>query len=586
MNLSRRLIIQFIIQHIFVLFTLLIAVIVAFVYLGHLFSTTLYEPNVPEFDNFTVSQHVSSENGRITLSSEVKEMIEEKNDWLQIVDKTGKVLYDFNTPEDVPGSYTKTTLVAYLQHHIQSPYKFTYWDIEVKEKEAIVIYGGKLKSNTLLQELKEKHSSPLSAEFSLTEKEKKQFTAEGATLQIFNAQGEEIFAYPKTKRNSFSAIQAVLSEKEPWNHKENISSLYNPEDQTLFTITVKNDHYYPSDMNEDLLTKKIFIGFGVIILIAFVYLVILSIWYGRKFGKPLLHTMRWLKNIASGKYEEPVSKKGRTVRFRRSGKEKWSFRLFKDVTNALEHLSITLKKNESIRQVIQQTREEWITGLTHDLKTPLSSIYGYSLLLESKQYNWDDNDIQQFGRVIREKSQYMTTLIDDLSLTYQLKNNAIPSQHVKVEINQFVQKVLLQFINNPTLQNQNIEFVPSSNAIPYSIEEKWFQRIIENLLVNAVKHNNETTNVIVKIGQNKQSFTLSISDNGKGMDEQTKELLFERYYRGTNTEENNAGTGLGLAITKQLVLAHNGTISIESEIGKGTTITMVFPFSPNSKKGS
>ncbi|WP_439742857.1 sensor histidine kinase [Bacillus pseudomycoides] len=586
MNLSRRLIIQFIIQHIFVLFTLLIAVIVAFVYLGHLFITTLYEPNVPEFDNFTVSQHVSSENGRITLSSEVKEMIEEKNDWLQIVDKNGKVLYDFNTPEDVPGSYTKTTLVAYLQHHIQSPYKFTYWDIEVKEKTAIVIYGGKLKSNTLLQELKEKHSSPLSAEFSLTEKEKKQFTAEGATLQIFNAQGEEIFAYPKTKRNSFSAIQAVLSEKEPWNHKENISSLYNPEDQTLFTITVKNDHYYPSDMNEDLLTKKIFIGFGVIILIAFVYLVILSIWYGRKFGKPLLHTMRWLKNIASGKYEEPVSKKGRTVRFRRSGKEKWSFRLFKDVTNALEHLSITLKKNESIRQVIQQTREEWITGLTHDLKTPLSSIYGYSLLLESKQYNWDDNDIQQFGRVIREKSQYMTTLIDDLSLTYQLKNNAIPSQHVKVEINQFVQKVLLQFINNPTLQNQNIEFVPSSNAIHYSIEEKWFQRIIENLLANAVKHNNETTNVIVKLGQNKQSFTLSISDNGKGMDEQTKELLFERYYRGTNTEENNAGTGLGLAITKQLVLAHNGTISIESEIGKGTTITMVFPFSPNSKKGS
>ncbi|AIK39746.1 his Kinase A domain protein [Bacillus pseudomycoides] len=586
MNLSRRIIIQFIIQHIFVLFTLLIAVIVAFVYLGHLFSTTLYEPNVPEFDNFTMSQHVSSENGRITLSSEVKEMIEEKNDWLQIVDKNGKVLYDFNTPEDVPGSYTKTTLVAYLQHHIQSPYKFTYWDIEVKEKTAIVIYGGKLKSNTLLQELKQEHGSPLSAEFSLTEKEKKQLTAEGATLQIFNTQGEEIFAYPKTKRNSFSAIQAVLSEKEPWNHKENISSLYNPEDQTLFTITVKNDHYYPSDMNEDLLTKKIFIGFGVIILIAFVYLVILSIWYGRKFGKPLLHTMRWLKNIASGKYEEPVSKKGRAVRFRRSGKEKWSFRLFKDVTNALEHLSITLKKNESIRQVIQQTREEWITGLTHDLKTPLSSIYGYSLLLESKQYNWDDNDIQQFGRVIREKSQYMTTLIDDLSLTYQLKNNAIPSQHVKVEINQFVQKVLLQFINNPTLQNQNIEFVPSSNAIHYSIEEKWFQRIIENLLANAVKHNNETTNVIVKLGQNKQSFTLSISDNGKGMDEQTKELLFERYYRGTNTEENNAGTGLGLAITKQLVLAHNGTISIESEIEKGTTITMVFPFSPNSKKES
>ncbi|MBC6971472.1 HAMP domain-containing histidine kinase [Bacillus sp. Xin] len=586
MNLRRRLIIQFIIQHIFVLFTLLIAVIIAFVYLGHLLNTTLYEPNVPEFDDFTISQSVSSENKRITLSSEIEKMVEEKNDWLQIVDENGKVLYDFNTPEDVPGSYTKTSLVAYLQHQIQNPYKLTYWNIEVDEKKVIVIYGGNIKSNVLLQQLRQEHSSLLAASFALTEKEQKQLTKEGATLQIFNAKGEEIFAYPKLKRKSFSAIQAALSEKEPWNVKETISSFYNPEDETLFTITVKNDYYSPSDMNDDILMKKISIGFGVSILIAFVYLVILSIWYGRKFGKPLLHTMRWLKNIAGGTYEEPLNKKGKTVRFRRSGKEKWSFRLFKDVTNALEHLTVVLKKNESIRKVIEQTREEWIAGLTHDLKTPLSSIYGYSLLLESNHYNWTDKDIQEFGRVIRDKSQYMTTLIDDLSLTYQLKNNAIPSQHSQVEINQFVQKVLLQFINNPTLQNQNIEFVPSSSSIHYSIEEKWFQRIIENLLANAVKHNNETTNVTVKLGQNKHSFTLSISDNGKGMDEQTKELLFDRYYRGTNTEENNAGTGLGLAITKQLVLAHNGTISIESELGEGTSITMVFPFTPNCQKPS
>ncbi|MGQ0516191.1 sensor histidine kinase, partial [Bacillus sp. D-CC] len=116
-----------------------------------------------------------------------------------------------------------------------------------------------------------------------------------------------------------------------------------------------------------------------------------------------------------------------------------------------------LQKNDAMRQVLQQTREEWITGLTHDLKTPLSSIYGYALLLESQQYNWTDRDIQQFGSVMKEKSQYMTTLIDDLSLTYQLKNNSLPAQHVNIEMNQFVQKVLLQFINNPTLQYFDFE---------------------------------------------------------------------------------------------------------------------------------
>ncbi|PFN58361.1 sensor histidine kinase [Bacillus thuringiensis] len=578
MNFNKRLIIQFIMQHVFVLVTLLIAVVAAFTYLIFLLTSTLYEPNIPDSDSFTISRYISSENGHISLQSEVQDLIKEKNDWLQVVDENGKILYHFNTPNDVPNAYTKTSLVAYIQHHIESNYKFTYWEIELEEKKVLVIYGGMLKSNALLTAIQKEHSSLTMDSFTLTDQEKQLLSKEKAALQIFNQNGEEVFSYTTGKKKTFSAIQIALNEKEPWNHKENTSSFYDANSGNLLVVTAKNDHYYPDDEIEDVFTKKFLIGCGLILLIVFVYLVILSIWYGNKFGKPLLHAMRWLKNIAGGKYEEPISKKGKPVRFRRSGKEKWSFRLFRDVTSSLEHLSITLKKNDAMRQVLQQTREEWITGLTHDLKTPLSSIYGYALLLESNQYNWTDRDIQQFGSVMKEKSQYMTTLIDDLSLTYQLKNNSLPAQHVNVEINQFVQKVLLQFINNPTLQNQNIEFVPSSNKIPYFIEEKWFQRIIENLLVNAVKHNNETTTVIVKLSQNANSFILSISDDGKGMDEKTKELLFERYYRGTNTEESNIGTGLGLAITKQLVHAHNGTISVDSALGKGTTIILVFPF--------
>ncbi|HDR3346575.1 TPA: HAMP domain-containing histidine kinase [Bacillus cereus] len=578
MNFNKRLIIQFIMQHVFVLVTLLIAVVAAFTYLIFLLTSTLYELNIPDSDSFTISRYISSEDGHISLQSEVQDLIKEKNDWLQVVDENGKILYHFNTPNDVPNAYTKTSLVAYIQHHIESNYKFTYWEIELEEKKVLVIYGGMLKSNAILTAIQKDHSSLTMDSFTLTDQEKQLLSKEKAALQIFNQNGEEVFAYPAGKKKTFSAIQIALNEKEPWNHKENTSSFYDANSGNLLVVTAKNEHYYPGDEIEDVFTKKFLIGCGLILLIVFVYLVILSIWYGNKFGKPLLHAMRWLKNIAGGKYEEPISKKGKPVRFRRSGKEKWSFRLFRDVTSSLEHLSITLKKNDAMRQVLQQTREEWITGLTHDLKTPLSSIYGYALLLESNQYNWTDRDIQQFGSVMKEKSQYMTTLIDDLSLTYQLKNNSLPAQHVNVEINQFVQKVLLQFINNPTLQNQNIEFVPSSNKIQYFIEEKWFQRIIENLLVNAVKHNNETTTVIVKLSQNANSFTLSISDDGKGMDEKTKELLFERYYRGTNTEESNIGTGLGLAITKQLVHAHNGTISVDSALGKGTTIILVFPF--------
>lgn len=133
MNFNKRLIIQFILQHVFVLVTLLIAVVASFSYLIFLLNSTLYEPNISDYDTFTISQYISSEDNNITLKSEVKDLITEKSDWLQIVDEDGKVLYSFNTPNDVPTSYTKTSLLTYLQNGSNNLYKFNYWEIELEK---------------------------------------------------------------------------------------------------------------------------------------------------------------------------------------------------------------------------------------------------------------------------------------------------------------------------------------------------------------------------------------------------------------------------------------------------------------------
>lgn len=134
MNFNKRLIIQFIMQHVFVLVTLLIAVVTAFTYLIFLVTSTSYEPNIPDAENFMIARYISSEDGNISLKAEVKDLIKEKNDWIQVVEENGKVLYHFNTPNDVPTSYTKTSLFSYIQNHIESPYTFTYWEIELEEK--------------------------------------------------------------------------------------------------------------------------------------------------------------------------------------------------------------------------------------------------------------------------------------------------------------------------------------------------------------------------------------------------------------------------------------------------------------------
>ena len=108
----------------------------------------------------------------------MQDLIKEKNDWLQVVDENGKILYHFNTPNDVPNAYTKTSLVAYIQHHIESNYKFTYWEIELEEKKVLVIYGGMLKSNALLTAIQKDHSSLTMDSFTLTDQEKQLLSKE------------------------------------------------------------------------------------------------------------------------------------------------------------------------------------------------------------------------------------------------------------------------------------------------------------------------------------------------------------------------------------------------------------------------
>ena len=100
---------------------------------------------------------------------------------------------------------------------------------------------------------------------------------------------------------------------------------------------------------------------------------------------------------------------------------KRKFKLFQPVEESLNHLSERLDSNERQIKHGEQLREEWITGLSHDLKTPLSSIYGYSTMLASEDYEWTKDEMRIFAQTMQEKATYMDALIQDLTYTYQLK---------------------------------------------------------------------------------------------------------------------------------------------------------------------
>nr|WP_275900739.1 HAMP domain-containing sensor histidine kinase [Paenibacillus periandrae] len=288
--------------------------------------------------------------------------------------------------------------------------------------------------------------------------------------------------------------------------------------------------------------------------------------------------MDWLQHLANDDYNEPTDRKGRPRSIHKNQKLKRRYRLFTEIFTSLSRLSDTLKRNDDVRIRLEKTREEWIAGVTHDLKTPLSSIFGYAHLLETDDYEWTREEVREFAAIIKEKASYMDAMIGDLSITYRLKNEAQPLSLERVEMNAFIERAIIRLLQDPRLSAANVTLTRMDQELSYPIDPGWFNRIIDNIVANAVLHNPPGTAVRISLStQDDQGFVILVSDNGQGMDEATAELLFERYFRGTNTEENDQGTGLGLAIAKQLVLAHGGTIEVQSAYGAGTVIRMAFP---------
>lgn len=253
--------------------------------------------------------------------------------------------------------------------------------------------------------------------------------------------------------------------------------------------------------------------------------------------------------------------------------------MFSELTNSLEKLSKELSNTENYRKELETMREEWISGLSHDLKTPLSSILGYSILLKDNKYSWSIEETQKFGKTITEKAKYIQSLIDDLNLTYDLKNHALPLEKTKTNMDKFVKEIVIDFLNQPINENVDISYLnQTAEEVFLPIDQKQFKRILNNLLANAVKYSkiDQPNNILVILKKTNGHAFIIVKDEGIGMDEKTLKNLFNRYYRGTSSTEIVEGSGLGLAITKQLVEAHKGEIEVQSTLHKGTTISLHF----------
>lgn len=251
--------------------------------------------------------------------------------------------------------------------------------------------------------------------------------------------------------------------------------------------------------------------------------------------------------------------------------------IFNGVYAELNQMDEKVRQSEQLKNETEHARQEWIANITHDLKTPLSPVKGYSELLAHGTAK-DSQTVQEYSLIILKNVDYVEKLINDLKLTYQLESGALPFHPKQVRLVRYLKELVIDIVNDPVFSNRNIEFECGLPEITATIDPDLFHRVVCNLVVNALVHNPPDTTVTVSVSENKEKgICLSIRDNGVGISQPEQSKLFTRYYRGTNTKEKPEGSGLGLTIAKQIVGLHNGEIIVSSKPGVGTVFSIILP---------
>lgn len=221
----------------------------------------------------------------------------------------------------------------------------------------------------------------------------------------------------------------------------------------------------------------------------------------------------------------------------------------------------------------EQIRQEFSANVSHELKTPLQSIIGSAELLENGLVRQED--IPRFTGHIRREATRLVTLIEDIIRLSQLdEGEPVPMESADLLL---LAQEAIEAVQSAAMQ-KNIQITLTGTACPMQGVRRMLYEIVYNLCDNAVKYNRDGGTVQVDVRATPEGTVLTVSDSGIGIPADQQPRIFERFFRVDKSHSRSSGgTGLGLSIVKHAAQYHKAKLSLESTLGKGTTITVSFP---------
>lgn len=423
-----------------------------------------------------------------------------------------------------------------------------------KDIEDLIIKG--IKENYSKEKIVKSIEEYICSDKVLSQSIEKQILGYDANVFLTDLEGNVKFSSNETyseKINIYSVI-GKMSRTRVNNFQYNGEAYDNGSDNKTFysfyPITINKDNYYLIyEKNLNGTEKVTYTGTSAFFsaIVSFIIFILVFLTITKKKIEYIEYISSSLREISKGDLEYNVEIKG--------------YDELAILASDINYMEREIKEKIENERLAEKTKSELITNVSHDLRTPLTSVMGYMGLVKDKKYS-SEEERDDYLNIAYNKAEKLKILIEDLFQYTKMNNEGLSLEKSEIDINELIRQLIMEL--SPTAEEKNIEFVDNmgNKRVIMNVDGDKISRVFENILSNAVKYSPSGEKISILCEDTSVSTIITIENLcGNGITKEELDKIFERFYRGDKSRNSDTGgSGLGLAIAKSIVDMHGGDI--------------------------
>ncbi|MDU3546102.1 MAG: HAMP domain-containing sensor histidine kinase [Clostridium sp.] len=379
--------------------------------------------------------------------------------------------------------------------------------------------------------------------------------------KIISVTGEK-----KDNINDYSLLNFVNFYEDQLKKEEKFfdSKVYK-EDDKLYIVKIPNSEFFlTKQLKIKSLGKRVkeTIKYSLVIAVVFMVLALWGVHY--KYIKKIRDPLNQI-NLGI----EKMSKGNLSVRLDFEG-----YKEIDSIRDSFNYMVKEIKVANENKDKLEKSKRDMIRDIAHDIKTPITSIMGYSKALNDGTVQ-DSEEKRIYLDYIYNKTSRLNYLVNELFIFTKLDSVDYKLNIKQKDICEFLREVVALYYGEIEEAEFNLEIDIPEDPIYYEFDAKELERAVCNLIINSLKYNERKTTLFIGINNNEEDIEIIIGDNGIGIKKEILDKVFEKFVRGDISRESSGGSGLGLAITKKIIELHKGTIILNSYEGVGSEFKII-----------